>query len=118
MHIKLDEALSGSLARPLQDVGHSVATVRGQGWGGMKDAALWPLVDAENAFFITADKGFGDVRRFPPGTHTGILLLRPDRESLPEYKSLLETLLRRHKLESLAGTLTVADPRGIRIRRK
>jgi hypothetical protein len=75
------------------------------------------LIVAEEAYFITADKGFADIRVFPPGSHAGVLLLRPDRESILSYRTLLEAVLETHRLETLAGAITVATPRRIRIRR-
>ena len=117
IQVKLDEPLSESLAEVVRFHGYFVGTVRGQNWAGLKDPVLWPLVRAAGEFFITADKGFGDIRMYPPGTHAGILVLRPDRESLPEFRSLLEIVLTTHKLDSLAGCVTVANSRGIRIRR-
>lgn len=116
--VKLDEALSHVLAEPLTRHGHDVATVHGQGWGGMKDLDLWPRVVAEGRFFVTSDLRFGDIRFFAPGTHPGILLLRPDRESLILYRLLLENVLALHSLESLKGAVIVATPRGVRIRPK
>ena len=118
VRVKLDEALSAALVEPLEQRGYAVATVRGQGWGGLKDSVLWPLITAEHVFFITADKGFGDIRAFPPGTHSGILLLRPDREGLLEYRALLEEVLEKHGLESLAATIAVASPARVRVRRQ
>lgn len=115
--IKLDEDLSASVAAPLLDSGYVVRTVHSQGWGGMKDPQLWPMVCAEGAFWITADKGFGDLRYYAPGTHPGILVLRPDKESIAEYSRLLERVLLVHPLKSLAGAVSVATPRGLRIRR-
>jgi hypothetical protein len=94
-----------------------VRTILGQGWGGYKDPQLWPLVVAEGCYWITADKGFGDIRVYPPGTYPGILVLRPDRESLIDYLQLLEGVLAKHRLEDLAGSLAVATPRGLRVRR-
>jgi predicted nuclease of predicted toxin-antitoxin system len=79
--IKLDEALSKSMCECLVRHGYSAATVRQQGWNGLKDPALWPLIKGSNEFLIMSDKGFGDIRLYPPGTHPGILLLRPDKES-------------------------------------
>ena len=116
--VKLDEPLSDSLAEIVRWHGYSVGTVRSQNWGGLKDSVLWPLVHAAGEFFITADKGFGDFRVYPPGTHPGILVLRPDRESLPDYRDLLQKVLLTHRLESLAGCVTVANDRGIRVRRE
>lgn len=118
MRVKLDEALSQTVAEPLHAGGYSVTSVRQQGWGGWKDSQLWPRLQAEKVLFITTDKAFGDIRAYPPGTHAGIILLRPDRESIPAFKALVTRVLERHRLESLAGTVTVATSRAIRIRRK
>lgn len=117
MDVKLDEALSRSLEEILNAYGYGVKSVYGQGWGGLKDPVLWPRVADEKIYFITCDKGFGDVRNFPPGTHAGILLLRPHRESLYAYKALLGVVLRSHRLETLVGMVTVVTPRSIRVRR-
>ena len=115
--VKLDEDLSPTAAQPVVEAGYTVATVVGQGWGGLKDDVLWPRIVAEGVMFITADKGFGDIRSYPPGTHPGVVVLRADRESVVEYRNLLARLVQKHSLETLRGALTVATPRGIRIRR-
>ncbi len=117
MLIKLDEDLSPMVGEPLGEAGHEVRTVAGQRWSGLDDDELWSRVSAEAAFFVTADKGFGDIRRFPPGDHAGILLLRPDRESLVEFRALLADVLARGGLSGLKGAVTVATPRAVRVRR-
>ncbi len=116
--VKLDEALSDLLAAPLAEYQYEARTVRGQNWGGLKDPDLWPRVQEEGAFFVTADRGFADLRDYPPGSHAGILLLRPDRESLYAYLALLRSVLDRHDLESLRGCTVVATNQRIRIRRQ
>lgn len=115
--VKLDEDLSALVGEPLERAGYEVRTVAGQGWSGLADNELWSRLLNERAYFITADKGFGDIRAYPPGTHAGILLLRPNRESVVEYRELVEAALARGPLENLASTLAVASPRGLRIRR-
>ncbi len=114
--VKLDEDLSSLVGLPLRAAGYVVRTVADQGWSGLKDAPLWDRLCAESAYFITADKGFGDVRRFPPGTHQGILVLRAERESIVAYRALVEGVIAKYRLESLAGALAVATPRGVRVR--
>ena len=116
--VKLDEDLPDRLAHVVQKHGYAVATVRGQGWSGLQDPLLWSKVNAEGRFLISADKGFGDLRSFPPGTHPGILILRPDKESVLDFEALLESVLGGRRLESLAGFVTVVNSRGIRIRRQ
>jgi predicted nuclease of predicted toxin-antitoxin system len=115
--VKLDEDLSPLVAEPLTNGGYAMATVFNQGWGGLNDAEPWARVCAESLLFVTADKGFGDIRRYAPGTHTGILVLRPERESITEYQTLVAAVLAKHNLESLAATVTVTSPRSIRVRR-
>lgn len=117
MRIKLDEDLPRSLVELLQPHGHDVVSVPDQGLSGWTDAALWPVVQTEGRFFITADKGFADVRANAPGTHHGVLLLRPDQDGIPALRALLAAVLRETDLESLSKTVSVATSRGLRVRR-
>ncbi len=101
----------------LRQQGYEAASVVEQGMGGMKDPALWQAVQAEGRFLVTADKGFSDIRFYPPGAHAGVLLLRPDQDGIRPVIELLERVIVSYDLQNLAGTITVATPRGIRIRR-
>ena len=78
---------------------------------------MWRAVQAERCFLVTADKGFGDIRTYPPGTHRGVLLLRPDEDGIDPLVQLVRRVLRGGDLDHLRGTITVASPRGIRIRK-
>jgi predicted nuclease of predicted toxin-antitoxin system len=117
MHIKVDEDIPPIAASWLRDQNHQASTVVEQGMGGWKDDQLWVRVQAEQQFLLTADKGFGDIRAFPPGTHGGILLLRPDEDGIRPILDLLQMVLRQVDLSQLLGTIAVATPRGLRIRR-
>ena len=116
MIVKVDEDLPRDAARLLSTRGHDASTVLEQGMGGWKDAELWKVVQREQRFLITADKGFADVRTFPPGSHSGVLLLRPSEDGIQPLLDLLDAVLRSYSLDTLAGAVTVATPRGIRIR--
>ena len=117
MHIKVDEDLPPKAAQILRERGYSAVSVIEQGFGGWKDPDLWKVVQTEQRFLITADKGFADIRVYPPGTHAGVLLLRPDEDGIRPILELLESVLRSFDLNTLARTVTVAHPRGIRVRR-
>jgi len=117
MHIKVDEDLPLVAAEWLQTKGYQASTVVDQNMGGWKDTPLWEAVQAEQQFLLTADKGFADIRTHPPGTHSGILLLRPDDDGIRPILDLLEDILEGVDLESLADTVAVATPRGLRVRR-
>lgn len=117
MRVKVDEDLPGAAVQMLRDRGYEAVSVVEQGMGGWKDPALWQAVQSEQRFLVTADKGFADIRFYPPGTHAGVLLLRPDEDGIRPVIELLERVLTSYELETLARTVTVATPRGIRIRR-
>ena len=117
MHLKVDEDLPPIAAEWLKSKGHEASTVVEQGMGGWPDAQLWQAVQTDQQFLLTADKGFADIRVNPTGTHQGILLLRPDEDGIRPILSLLRLVLDSVNLETLVGTVAVATPRGLRVRR-
>jgi len=117
MRIKIDEDLPRDLAWLLRDSGFEADTVADQGMSGSEDLVLFQVIQAEERLLITADKDFSDIRRFPPGTRSGILLLRPYKQGIRPVVVLMQKVLALHDLESLKGAVTVVTPRGIRVRR-
>lgn len=87
MKIKLDENLPARLIEGLIKFGHDVDSVPQEALAGQPDAKVWDASQAAERFLITQDLDFSDVRRFAPGTHKGILLVRlsnPSRQRLIE----------------------------------
>lgn len=115
MKIKLDENMPAGLAVVLKGHGHDAATVAEEGLSGKPDDAVFAAVVRERRFFITMDTDFADIRRMPPG-HEGILVLRLARQGRKAVFSLFETLLAQYSLESLKGSIAIADESKIRIR--
>ncbi len=117
MRVKVDEDLPRLIADTLNARGHDAVTVLGQGMGGALDDFLWTHVQEEQRWLITADKGFADLRRHPPGSHAGVILLRPSEESRRAYTELAAAALEQLNLEQLTGAVVVVTDRGIRVRR-
>jgi len=115
--IKVDEDLPGEIAGLLSAQGYDTATVAGEGISGAPDGVLWSRVQAENRWMITADKGFADLRRHPPGTHAGVVLVRLPEESRRAYVEVVGVALAQLHLDELVGAVVVVTPRGVRIRR-
>jgi len=115
--IKLDENLPRQAAQVAREHGYDAASVLEQGMSGWKDSRLWREVQEEGRFLITADKGFADIRVYPPGKHHGLLLLRPDEDGVRPVLELLQQVLNAYNLGDLTGTTTIVTPRGIRIRK-
>jgi predicted nuclease of predicted toxin-antitoxin system len=76
VNIKLDENLPAQLARALTALGHDTDTVPQEGLGGKPDPDIWAAAQTTGRFFITLDLDFSNIRRYVPGTHAGLLLVR------------------------------------------
>ncbi len=116
--VKVDEDLPKEIADLLNAAGHDASTVYLQGHSGLPDDELWPIVQAERRLLLTADKGFADARKYPAGSHAGIVLFRLHRESRAGYIRLANLLLQHASLDDLIGTITVVTPEAIRVHRK
>jgi len=115
--VKLDENLSRTHAAFLRERGYGADRTHDEGLSGASDQQVWERVGVENRFLITLDLDFSDVRRFQPGTHPGILLVRARSKSRQAVLDILQRILDEQPLESLRGCLVVADENHTRIRR-
>ncbi len=85
MKLKLDENLPESLRATLAALGHDVDNVRLEGLRGQVEAEVWQAAQTTERFFITQDLDFSDLRKFSPGSHHGLMLVRlraPGRRAL------------------------------------
>jgi hypothetical protein len=117
MRIKLDENLPESLLASLAALGHDVDNVRQEGMAGRADPAVWQAAQTASRFLITQDLDFSDIRRFAPGTHHGLLLVRmrlPGRLALAKrLRSLFET----EAVETWARCFVLVTDRKVRLHR-
>ena len=117
MRIKLDENIPHRLVGLLSQFGHDVDTVDDEGLRDVDDASVFSAAQSENRFLITQDLDFSDIRRFQPGSHEGLLLVRlsmPGRQALMER---IEALFSREDTSTWAGCFLVATDKKLRIRR-
>ena len=117
LYLKLDENLGHTHIRLLRSSGYSADRVYDEGLSGENDDIVWQRTCDEGRFFITLDLDFSDIRRFPPGTHPGILLLRPRSRGRQAVLTVLSRVVREYPLDTLKGCLVVADETRTRIRR-
>jgi predicted nuclease of predicted toxin-antitoxin system len=117
MKIKLDENLPADLAPELAKLGHEAHTLDDEGLSGARDSEVWEAAQSEQRFLITQDLDFSDVRRFAPGTHPGVLLVRLSNPSRRALFSRVLTLFQEEAVGSWVGCFVVATDRKVRIRR-
>lgn len=117
MRIKLDENLPATTATALRRLGHDVETIPDEGLTGRPDSEVWTMAVAERRFLITQDLDFSDVRTFAPGTHAGILVVRPRAPGRLALARLIMDLFEREDVDSWQGCFVVATDRKVRVRR-
>ena len=72
--------------------------------GGAPDPQIFAKAQELKRVLLTNDRGFGDVRAYPPSSHHGIVVLKlTDYKSTLEVHAVLKDLLSREK--DLKGAL-------------
>jgi predicted nuclease of predicted toxin-antitoxin system len=115
--VKLDENIPVSLAEALALLGHDVHTVTEQGLTGRTDREIWKQCQFEDRLLITQDLDFSDARKFQPGSHAGIVLVRFQNPGRVTLFNLLSSIFRNHDIEAWKGCFVVLSETKIRIRR-
>ena len=94
MRIKLDENLAGE-----------------------PNKRIWHACSLEDRFLITQDLDFSDVRKYPPGTHAGIMILRVADDSRENLISVVLQAFQEQDTDAFQRALVVVTDVKIRIRR-
>lgn len=116
MKLKLDENLSRHLGPVIAALGHDVKTAKDEGLLSQTDQVIFAAAVAEGRMLLTLDLGFADIRRYPPGTHHGIILFRPAGKGILTVQAFVERFLRGRDLTVLAGCVVVVDTDRVRVR--
>ena len=115
MRLKLDENLPESLLATLAALRHEVDNVRGEGLSGRAD--VWQETQKAERFLITQDLDFSDIRKFAPGTHHGLMLVRlrvPGRLALA---TRIAGVFREEAVESWARCFVLLTDHKLRLHR-
>lgn len=113
MKFKLDENLPASAAAVLTSHGHDIDTVSAEGLTGAPDPEVVAAAAHAGRILISLDRGMGDIRSYPPGSHVGIIVLRLADQSAASVTSAINDLA---DLGNLTGTVAVLQRGLLRIR--
>jgi predicted nuclease of predicted toxin-antitoxin system len=116
VRFKLDENLPRDAVALLRDAGHDVQTVLEERLGGSADPMVLDVCRTEGRVLITFDLDFSDIRLYPPATHKGIWVLRPQTQSIDSTLALLKGALGVLKTESTHSRLWIVESGQVRIR--
>lgn len=117
MKLKLDENLSRQLKPVLAALGHDVLSADDEGLLSQPDDVIFNAARDEGRMLLTLDLDFADIRKYPPGTHPGIVLFRPRTKGVLAVGQFVEEFVRGQDLALVSGCLIVVDPDRIRVRK-
>jgi len=117
VRIKLDENLPHRLVPLLTELGHDVDTVPAEQLAGRDDGVVWEAAQAHGRFFITQDLDFSDARKYVPGTHHGLLLVRLPQPGRMALFDRVTALFRTEDVEEWKACIVTATPRKVRVKR-
>jgi predicted nuclease of predicted toxin-antitoxin system len=116
VRFKIDENLPVEVAAALRAKSHDAVSVEDQGLGGAPDSRIAEVCASENRCLLTLDTDFPDIRSYPPGSHSGIVVLRLAAQDKSSVLAVVARLIRTFQNRSPEGALWVVDESKIRIR--
>jgi predicted nuclease of predicted toxin-antitoxin system len=116
MKLKLDENLSRHLKSVLSLLHHDVASAADEGLLSQPDAVIAAAAKSEGRLSLTLDIEFGNLTKYPPGSHPGIIFFRPRSFGPLTVNEFIKDFFLQTPAESLAGCVVVVDPGRVRVR--
>ena len=111
-----DECTFTQTVRQMEALGCDVRRVQDAGLPGASDAVVFRRAQEANSVLVTTDRGFGDIRTYPPSSHQGIIVLKvsPNPAQIRSVHRTLRTLLETEN--TFEGTLFIVDAQKYRKR--
>jgi predicted nuclease of predicted toxin-antitoxin system len=116
LRFRIDENVPVDAATMLRSAQYDCDTVYDERLAGASDSDVASACQAEERVLITLDLDFSDVRAYAPGTHSGIIVLRPRSADRDHTLALLRRVLALLGTEPLAGALWIVDCERVRVR--
>lgn len=116
MRFKIDENLPEEVAAILRSVGYDTQTVQDQGLVGAVDDMILSVCQHEARVLMTLDLDFADVRAYPPGENSGVIVLRLRTQDKGHVLDVIGRLLPLLAREPVENRLWIVEETRVRIR--
>ena len=98
-------------------MGFETLDVRNVGLRGRSDDEIFAFAQREQAVIVTGDMGFGNILRYPLGSHAGIIVVHyPNEVPASEINNKIREACSSLSEDEIKGSLLIFEPG--RIRRK
>lgn len=109
--------MPANLATLFKSAGHNIETVSAENLSGASDEDVFKRAVDEQRIFFTFDLDFANIRKFPIGQHSGIVVFRLHDQRWPYLQPKVESLLKQGVLELLQGGLAIVEDSRVRYRK-
>ena len=116
MRLKLDENLSRHLKSALTTLQHDVSTAQDEGLLSQPDPVIAEAAQREERVLQTLDVEFANLKKYPPGSHPGIILFRPRSLGPLAVNRFVEGFMHAARLEELLRCVVIVEPHRVRVR--
>jgi predicted nuclease of predicted toxin-antitoxin system len=116
VRFKVDENLPEELSQLLRDTGWDSFTVVAQQLGGEKDPQLAQICATEARILVTFDRGFSNIRLYPPSNSPGMIVFRLKSQDKPHVLAVALRLIEALRRRELRNELWIVHENRIRIR--
>ena len=113
---KVDENLPREAQTLLLSANHDAQTVHEERLVGHADTTILGACLREDRVLITLDLDFSDIWQYPPSTHRGVWVLRPETQSIENTLSVLKGALALVADEPMVNRLWIVEPDRVSIR--
>lgn len=115
MRIKLDENLSQRLRIVLEGLGHDTDTVVSEQLSGSPDVHVLKAAVLTDRLLFTLDTGFLDLKKYPPESHKGIVVVRPPTQGALSVIKFVSSFVRSADLRKHFRRITIVERTRTRI---
>jgi len=114
----VDEDMPKSTTQTLRSIGFETFDVRDVALRGKSDDEIFAFAQGNRAVLVTADMGFGNLLRYPLGSHAGIIIVHyPNEMSNVVVNDNLREACASLSENEIRGNLVILEPGRIRIKR-
>jgi predicted nuclease of predicted toxin-antitoxin system len=118
MKIKLDQNISQYLRDELAALKHDVDTVVDEGMSGASDTKVLQAATSKDRILFTLDNDFLDLKRYPLGSHSGVVVFRPPRQGALAVGNFVKAFVRSTDLKKYYRRTTVVERTRARVTRR
>ena len=117
MKFLVDEDMPRSTIGLLQSLNIEAIDARDVGLKGKEDAKIFLYAQKEELIIITRDKGFGNIVKYPLGSHCGIIVVSfPCTFVRSQILDTLRKFFMNVEMNKLPNNLTILEVKKYRIR--